>query len=148
MRNKLDLVVSGTGDDSARLSGLAAGRTNVHFTGHVNDRTLTRLYSEALAIIHCPVREDYGLVAVEAFLSGKPVVTCTDSGEPARLVKDGATGFVTLPDPDAMAAKLDWLVENPAAGVEFGRRGQAAVAGLSWDKVTLRLLEALRVKAA
>jgi len=96
-----------------------------------------KLYAGALAVVVPPVDEDYGLVALEAFASGKPVVTCTDSGSPAQLVADGSCGFVTAAQPSALAAAFDRL--RTEAGLA-SRMGEAAVArldglALSWDDV-------------
>lgn len=143
MRRPIDVIVTGTGEDEARLRQAAAGMAGVRFAGHVGDEELAALYAEALAVVYCPLREDFGLVTVEAFASGTPVVTCRDSGEPARLVEDGVNGWVTAPEPAAMAARLDWLVENRAAAAEMGARGLAVAAGIAWQPVCRRLLQAL-----
>jgi glycosyltransferase involved in cell wall biosynthesis len=42
-------------------------------------------------------------VTVEAFMCGKPVITCRDSGGPAELVRNEENGFVTDPTPEALA---------------------------------------------
>lgn len=143
MRNAVDLLVSGAGDDEPRLRALACGMPGVRFVGHVSDVDLANLYADALAVLYCPIREDYGLVPIEAFLSGKPVVTCSDSGEPARLVSDGVSGFVCASDANSIADRLDWLVENKMQAEVMGRRGRDAVAHISWVSVCDRLLDAL-----
>ena len=49
--------------------------------------------------------EDYGFVTVEAFRCGKPVVTCTDSGGPAELVRRRTrTGWSPRRRPKPLAA--------------------------------------------
>ena len=144
MRHRVDLIISGAGDDEQRLRELAGGMIGVHFVGQLNDTDLAALYADALAVLYCPIREDYGLVPVEAFLSGTPVVTCADSGEAARLVQDGVNGFVCAPNADAIAARLDWLLGNMGRAREMGRRGREAVADITWDNVCRRLLAALR----
>ncbi len=143
MRHEIDLVVTGTGEEEDRLRTEAAGIRGVRFVGHIDDDALAQLYADALAVVYCPVREDYGLVTVEAFASGKPVVTCRDSGEPARIVADGVNGFVCAPDARALAERLDWLVENPTAATEMGRLGAEAVADIGWERVCARLLGTL-----
>ncbi len=143
MRHRVDLIVSGAGKDETRLRAKAHGMSRVHFVGHVNDVDLAALYADALAVLYCPVREDYGLVPVEAFMSGKPVVTCNDSGEPVRLIADGVNGFVCVPDAQSIADRLDWLVENRGRAKEMGRRGREAVAHMGWENVCSRLLGAL-----
>jgi glycosyltransferase involved in cell wall biosynthesis len=143
MRHRVHLVVSGAGEDEPRLRALAAGMTGVRFVGHVSDFDLANLYADALAVLYCPIREDYGLVPIEAFLSGKPIITCSDSGEPARLVSDGVTGFVCASNADSIADRLDWLIENKAEAEVMGRRGRDAVAYINWVSVRDRLLGAL-----
>lgn len=143
MRNPVEVVVTGAGEDMHRLQTIATGASNIRFTGRISDDELSALYADALAVLFSPVGEDFGLTAVEALAAGKAVVTCTDSGEPSRLVGDGVNGFVCAPDPAALADRLDWLVENEDAARTLGARGPEAVAPIRWDTVCTRLLSAL-----
>lgn len=129
------LLVSGTGEDEARVREAAAGDGRVEFLGRVGEADLPALYAEAAVVPFVPVREDYGLITVEAFLAQKPVITCTDSGEPTRIVRDGENGFVVDPDPKAIAERIDFCLENPEYAAEMGRRGRQAVAHVSWHAI-------------
>jgi glycosyltransferase involved in cell wall biosynthesis len=81
---------------------------------------------------------------VEAFLSGKPVITTTDAGGPLEFVTHGETGHVAAPDPDSVAASIDALWQLPESRLEeMGRAGRARVAGITWDRVIDRLTEGL-----
>ena len=72
------------------------------------------LYARCACVFYAPWDEDYGLVTLEAFHSGKPVVTTDDSGGVLEFVKDGETGLVTRPDPLAVAESLARLLgTNP-----------------------------------
>jgi glycosyltransferase involved in cell wall biosynthesis len=95
------------------------------------------LYAGALAVVVPPVDEDYGLVTLEAFASAKPVVTCTDSGGPAQLVEDGSCGFVTAPQPAALAAAFDRLRSEAGLAQRMGEAAVVRLGGLalSWDDV-------------
>jgi len=139
----LRLLVAGTGEDEADLRRAAAGDPRIEFLGRVDDGRLIELYAGALAVPFVPRGEDYGMVTVEAFRSRKPVVTCTDSGEPAHLVRDGETGFVCAPSPAALAERLAWLYEHPEAAAAMGARGEASVEPIRWETVAGRLLGAL-----
>ena len=76
----------------------------MQFLGEVStDDQSIELYAGALAVVFPPFDEDYGYVTLEAFLSHKPVVTTTDAGGPNEFVTDGANGWVTAPDPQAIA---------------------------------------------
>jgi glycosyltransferase involved in cell wall biosynthesis len=146
----VELVISGTGEDEKRFKGLAAGDPRIRFVGRVDDDALAALYADALAVIFTPEREDLGLVTLESFQSGKPVITCNDSGEPARIVEDGRTGFVCRPDPAHIGASLEHLAYNRDRAAEMGRAGRTVIAGITWTKVADALCAALglRVGAA
>lgn len=143
LRASVELVISGTGEDEERVRRLAAGDRRIRFVGRVSDEALTGLYANARAVIFTPEREDLGLVTLEAFRSGKPVITCADSGEPARLVQDGRSGFVCPPDPAQIGAILQHLADNPDRAGGMGRNGQASVADITWTKVANTLRQAL-----
>src|SRR5437868_5504705 len=76
---------------------------------------------------------------IEAFQSGKPVITCTDSGEPTRFVHNSENGFVVAPDPCAIAAKIDWLVAHPDCAADMGTRGRVVISHITWDKLVVVL---------
>jgi glycosyltransferase involved in cell wall biosynthesis len=68
--------------------------------------------------------ETFGLVAVEAFACGVPVVA-SRAGAMAEMVEDGRTGLLFIPgDPDDLAAKIRWAVENPEAMTRMGENAR------------------------
>jgi len=116
----------------------------VDLLGFVSPEQLLELYAACRAAYYAPVNEDYGYVTVEAFLSGKPVITTTDAGGPLEFVTHGETGHVAAPDPDSVAASIDALWQLPESRLEeMGRAGRARVAGITWDRVIDRLTEGL-----
>lgn len=139
----VELVIAGTGEDEAPLQALARGMKRVRFLGRVSDQQLIDFYADALAVVFVPVREDFGLVTLEAFHSAKPVITCTDSGEPARIVDNESTGFVCPPEPLALASRFDQLARAPKLAEEMGRRGQSSVKTMTWERVGSTLVAAL-----
>ena len=92
------LKIAGTGDDLERLQSLAGDDPRIEFLGRVDDEQVIDLYANALAVPFTPLREDFGYITIEAFASAKPVVTCLDAGEPARLVKHGVNGLIAHPN--------------------------------------------------
>jgi glycosyltransferase involved in cell wall biosynthesis len=109
---------------------------------------LTDLYANALAVAFVPVREDYGYVTVEAFRSGKPVITCRDSGEAALLVEDGHTGLVVDPDPASLASAFERVGDDPALAATLGAAAFAKERTMRWDNVIPSLAHALGVASA
>ncbi len=142
----VELIVAGTGEDADRFERMAAGDARIRFVGRVSDESLTALYANALAVIFTPAGEDLGLVTLEAFQSGKPVITCTDSGEPARIVEDGRSGFVCRPDPAHIGASMEHLAFNSERASQMGRAGHAAIAHITWEHVAANLCDALGVR--
>ena len=140
---KFRLVVAGDGPDRTRLEGLArAGGADVTFRGLVTDEELLSLYATASVVLFTPADEDYGYIALEAFLSKKPVVTCLDSGGPLEFVSDGENGRVVAADPAAIADAASAVLANPQNAKELGERGYEKVKGISWAHAVQCLLEA------
>ncbi|MBN2371274.1 MAG: glycosyltransferase family 4 protein [Vicinamibacteria bacterium] len=148
VRSSARLIIAGTGPLAEQLSRHIErqGLTDrVRLLGFVDADDLVRLYAGCRAAYYGPMNEDYGYVTVEAFLSGKPVITTDDSGGPLEFVTDGETGLVTPPDPDRIAATIDRLWALPEARVrEMGESGRRRVEGIGWDDVVDRLTETLR----
>lgn len=135
------LKVVGTGPEEDVLRALAAGDPRIEFTGGVSDTKLLELYSKARAVIFSPINEDLGLVALEAMLSAKPVITCVDSGEPALMVIHGETGLITEPTPQDLARALRRLLDEPTLAERLGRAAHDWAQNITWDQVASTLME-------
>jgi len=143
----LRFLIAGSGPLESELRkrvvrlGLA---DRVELLGFVSAEELLGLYAGCRAALYVPLNEDYGYVTVEAFLSGKPVVTSSDAGGPLEFVADGESGFVAEPDSDALAAVLARVVGLGEPRLrELGGTGRARVAGIGWDTVIDRLTQGL-----
>jgi glycosyltransferase involved in cell wall biosynthesis len=140
---KFRLVIAGDGADRARLEALAQrSGADVRFTGRVSDDELLGLYATSSVVIFPPADEDYGYIALEAFLSRKPVVTCTDSGGPLEFVVDGENGRVVAPDAALLGAAVADLLADSEKAKRFGERGFERVREIRWDSAVKALLEA------
>jgi glycosyltransferase involved in cell wall biosynthesis len=147
VRAPLRLLIAGSGEDEPALRALAAGDTRIVFLGRVPDARLVDLYANALAVAFVPVREDYGYVTIEAFRSGKPVVTCADSGEAAMLVEHDCTGLVVPPDAASLGAAFERLHGNPGLVAALGASAAVRERSISWDNVVPALADALGISA-
>lgn len=85
------LVVAGDGPTRRRI-GRNAPR-NVEFVGRVDDPTLAALFGRCRALIY-PQEEDFGITAVEAQASGRPVIAFARGGALDTVVPlpDDASG--------------------------------------------------------
>ena len=71
--------------------------------------------------------ESFGMVHLEAMASGTAVVS-TNRGGPAEIVRDGETGLLVPPrDPEALAAAVRRLLDDPDLRAQMGRAGRAQV---------------------
>lgn len=115
----------------------------VLLTGKLSHAVLAGWYANALAVFFGPEDEDYGYITLEAMLSGKPVITCRDSGGPLEFVADGANGFVVEPDPRAIADRIDTLAGDPRRARDMGAAGAEKYRklGLTWARTASVLLE-------
>lgn len=143
--SSLSLIVAGTGTHQAALEQLAASLglgSRVTFLGEVTDDQVIELYAGALAVVFPPYDEDYGYVTLEAFLSHKPVVTTTDAGGPNEFITSGTNGFVTEPDPRAIADALAALDADRKRSASMGEAGYDLARGITWSGVIERLTSA------
>lgn len=138
----MKLVISGTGEEEQALKELAGGDPRIEFLGHISDEQLLELYAGALAVPFVPLREDYGYVTLEAFASEKPVLTCTDSGEPTYFVRHGETGLICEPSAQGVRHGLEWLFDNREAAAEMGRAGRQLIDAMNWQEVAAELVAA------
>ena len=145
MRNdSLGVKIAGSGEEAERLRQRidALGlRGRVELLGDVSEDALVEHYARCRAVFFAPWNEDYGFVTLEAFSSGKAVLTAEDSGGPAELVRDGETGFVTAPDPDALAARLDQLATDRTLAESLGRSALEASRQHTWDRAVEHLTQ-------
>ena len=114
----------------------------VKWLGFVTEEDKIELYAKALAVIYPPVDEDYGYVTLEAMLSSKPVITCTDSGGTLEFVRDRETGLITGPQADLLGKAMDELWQNRHAAKAWGEAGRKYYehANITWKNVVGKLL--------
>ena len=137
------LVIVGDGSQRPALEQLAAAAgvaPRVTFAGSVDGDELVAPRTPTRArCVYAPFDEDFGYVTLEAFLSGKPVITADDSGGTLEFVADGENGFVCAPEPESIARRdgacrrrrrtrppPGWCRPGARAGRDLGRRRGAA----------------------
>jgi glycosyltransferase involved in cell wall biosynthesis len=91
-------------------------------------------------VVFPPLNEDYGFVTVEAFMCGKPVITCHDSGGPAELVRDGENGLVTAPTAEGLAAAMRRIMDDRNGAMRMGEEGRRHAMAMTWPDAIHKLL--------
>jgi glycosyltransferase involved in cell wall biosynthesis len=135
-------VIGGDGEERLRLERMVAElglSSRVELAGSLSEVPLLDHLARCRAVCFPPLQEDYGFVTAEAFASNKAVVTCTDSGGPTELVRDGVNGFVCEPTPTALASALRKLMDDPALAERLGTEAARSAAALNWHDVVLQL---------
>jgi glycosyltransferase involved in cell wall biosynthesis len=142
------LLIAGAGEERARLERLVAGldlRERVRFLGPVPRAELPRLYSSAdLLLATSFASETFGIGLVEAQACGLPVVASRFGGFP-EVVDEGRTGLLVPPrDPQALAAAVRELLEDPARRRAMAAAAPAWAAQFAWPAVADRIETAYR----
>lgn len=145
VRSTMVAVIAGTGGQYLAMCELAKElgvSDRIMFTGEISQEELIRYYGLCRGVFFAPFDEDYGFVTLEAMLSAKPVVTCTDSGGPLEFVNDGVNGFIVMPEPLQIAAAIDRLGNEPALAKRMGQNGLSLYQAmqLSWPAIADRLV--------
>lgn len=136
-------VIAGEGAELEPLLKLRAQLDlghRVQFVGRLDEAAMLDHLARCRAVVFPPFNEDYGFVTVEAFSCAKAVLTCSDSGGPAELVRDGQNGFVTAPTPEALALGMRRLIDDRNAAIRMGEAGAKDVAAMTWPAAIQKLL--------
>ena len=146
LRSPVKLLVGGVGGQQRSYQQLIADldlHDKVRLIGRFSESEKRALYAKSLGVFFGPQDEDYGYITLEAMLSSKPVITCTDSGGPLEFVEHLETGLVVEPDPQEIAAAIDQLYEDQQKSIEMGVAGRKAYFrhNISWDNVVQQLLK-------
>ncbi|MDQ7028994.1 MAG: glycosyltransferase [Ardenticatenia bacterium] len=129
-------------EEMARLHRLRAflGLSDVvTFFGAQDQETLPYFYAAADVVVVPSHYESFGLVALEAMACGTPVVASRVGGL-AYTVQDGKTGFLVPPKvPEALAHRLETLLDNPTLRHRLGRNGVQRARRFGWSAVADRV---------
>lgn len=118
------LLLVGDGPERTRLERLVQETglgQHVRFTGYQDAGDL--LGAMDLYVNPC-VDEGFGIAVVEGMFAGLPVVIAKAGSHP-ELIVDGQSGFLyQAEDPNALAARLLWLIHDPDNAKQIGKNGR------------------------
>lgn len=99
----LSLKIIGRGPELPRLKKLAG--PTIEFLGRVRDEDLPKYYAECQAFIF-PQEEDFGIVAMEAFASGRPVIAYRGGDIVEHLIEGKMGEFFDVQTAEALEGAL------------------------------------------
>ncbi|MEM2351113.1 MAG: glycosyltransferase family 4 protein, partial [Thermoproteota archaeon] len=99
-------------------------KEKVIFTGRISRNEVPYYYAMSDIVVVPSLQEAFGLVISEAMSSGKPVIGSKVGGIPDQIIH-GYNGFLVQPrNPEEIAEKIVWLIENPEKAKQMGRNGR------------------------
>jgi glycosyltransferase involved in cell wall biosynthesis len=119
------LVVAGSDMGSGLAHDAFAGSARVRHVGLLEGRDRLDALAAASVVIYPSRHEVFGLVPLEALLSGSPVIVCNDSGAGEIIRTVGGGQIVPVGEADALAGAMESMIA--ANGIWRQRARTAAV---------------------
>ena len=105
------------------------------FVGAQNAWALRDLFKACDCVCVPSRNEPFGIVILEAWSAGKPVVA-SENGGPSELIWHNVTGYKIYPNPHSIAWGIGTLFGNFEHARWMGQNGRrAAEKDFSWDKI-------------
>ncbi len=139
--HRLDLVLIGPDDDGVEIRG-----ANVYYYGAQERDVVLGALSLAMCLVNMSESESFGIVLLESWLSGTPVVAQRTCMAFAELVVPGENGFLVETRAE-IAEALEHYLEHPDVAERHARCGKALAGKFSWDSIAAQI-DALLLEAA
>lgn len=117
-------------------------KEKVKFLGEIDEEKLLKTYQKSrVVVIPSLYRESFGIVALEAMATGKPVIATRVGGLP-EIIKDGINGLLTQPgNPTELAEKITLLLSDKSIANKMGVMGRKiAVEKYSWNVIAKQII--------
>ena len=117
-----------------------AGNPNIVTPGFVGDEDLAAIYSAATVYVHPSWYEGFGIMILEAFASGVPVVTSNTSSLPEVV---GDAGLLVDPkNVKELVEAIDRILSDDELASEIVAKGLKRVRQYSWKEMAKQTLNA------
>lgn len=114
----------------------------IHFCGYVDDLTRNELYRRADIAVFPSLYEPFGIVALEAMVSGTPVVVSSTGGLD-EIIDHEVDGLKSYPnDPRSLAEQICRLLGDEKLALTLAKKAyQKALNTYSWERVVRKTEE-------
>ena len=119
-------------------------RNAIKFIG-ARPQSQLSLYHAAADIVTMPSHyESFGMAALEALASGRPVIA-TNAGGPATIINDGVNGLLTMPDDaHSLAANLVRVLSDAHFAHNLGLAARERAQRYGWSNIGCDVLDLYR----
>jgi UDP-glucose:(heptosyl)LPS alpha-1,3-glucosyltransferase len=134
VRERLRIVIAGKDHrigDYRALAEESGWGSQIRFMAPV--LAVERLYHALDLYVHPAPFEEFGQSVQEALACGVPVLTGRQVGAAELMAVEAREWLLDRPDPEAIASRLERLVEDAPLRTHLGALGPEAVVGNTWD---------------
>jgi len=145
MQDRVKFVLIGTGTAYTILLQRQAWDLGIYhktlFTGFMSETNLYKFQMVANCAVFPSLYEPFGIVALESFAAGVPVVV-SDTGGLPEVVRDRQTGIVTrVNDPDSLAEGIIEVLQNPEFAQQLAQKAKEdLLERFSWQQLAQQTL--------
>jgi len=137
----VQLYIVGSGPEKQRLMTVAKRMgvsDRVFFLHGLDNHEVQILLARCLCVVFAPIREPFGIVALEALAAGKPLVAVNEGG--FCEVVDEECAFLVPPLPAEIAGRIRRLQEDRGLALRMGAHGREVARNFTWDRTAAEIL--------
>lgn len=115
-------------------------KTKMYEDGWVSDqKIITDFYQRSKVVVCLAYNEPFGSVPLEAMACGVPVIAVNEGGYKETII-NGQTGYLIPREPQALAGKLEFLLNNEELRSKMGENARHHIEqNWTWDKSVNKL---------
>lgn len=135
--------IIGDGPEKEKLSQLVSGcglENNVRFFGFMDHTEVIAFIKSSKALVLPSGREGFGMVVIEAFSCGVPVVTVRSPRNAAIELVNEKTGFVVGLDARELGETICVLMKDAELRKEMSSAALEMAKAYDWDKISAQLM--------
>jgi glycosyltransferase involved in cell wall biosynthesis len=133
----LDFVMIGPDDDGFALSG-----QRIHYYGSQPRAVVLGALASARCLVNMSDSESFGIVLLESWMAGRPVIANRSTAAFAELVEDGRNGFLADGVEDVARGIQRYLLE-PELARQHGSAGRQDAMKYEWNVLADGILSSI-----